>query len=361
MEAGQLAVSAAPPRSLTTTERNWLWALAIVVGSALLFWLVYAAEMRWGHTVREERLVWHGLETSMRYLALSHFIVAILFMSTSRTMRRPRSWAWFGGLLLFGVGLSLAFAFSGGLKFHVAAALFYTYFLVHEFRDQAFFYRFNGDAPKDADPNDLRKTLWTVPAVVMGVIGTIFFAGAAFEIGGARRYTEAVFGDMAPTMRYVIGALPIVVMIVVAHLLRRSYAKTHAGGFMGFVRSNRPILFVFVGILVVLVSDILISGRVYAIVTLHVSGWYVFVVRDFANRTPLDPRPKAFTWPWMRGTLAGFNFLHLGMLALVMAAGVVWAYAFNNSPSQSAFWVLLSREAFPFWTIMHISVSFLPR
>ncbi len=361
MEAGQIAVTASRPRTLTTTERNWLWALAIVVGSALFFWLLYAAEQRWGHTVREERLVWHAVETSMRYLALSHFLVAILFMTTSRSMRKASSWAWFAGLAMFGTGLSMAFASAGGLEMHVAAALFYTYFLVHEFRDQAFFYRVNGDAPKDADPDELRKTLWTVPAVVMGLIGTIFFAGAAFEIGGARRYTEAVFGDLPQTARYVIGALPIAAMIVVTHLLRRSYARKHPGGISGFARANRPILFVFGGILAVLIADIIITGRVYAIVTLHVTAWYVFVVRGFAKRPPPEPRPRAFTWTWMRSTLAGFNFLHIGMLVLVMAAGAVWAYGFDNSASQSFFWVLLSREAFPFWTIMHVSVSFLPR
>jgi len=240
MEAGQLAATAPGPRALTTTERNWLWALAIVVGSALCFWLLYAIEQRWGHAVREERLVWRGVETSMRYLALSHFIVAIIFMSTSRAMRRPSSWAWLAGLAVFGVGLSLAFASAGGIKMHVAAALFYTYLLVHEFRDQAFFYRVNGDAPTDADPRDLRKTLWTVPALVMGIIGTIFFAGAAFEIGDARRYTDAVFGDMAQTTRYVIGALPIAAMIVIAHVLRRKYAKTHRGAFSDSCASTAP-------------------------------------------------------------------------------------------------------------------------
>ena len=53
-------------RPLTVTERNWLVALAIVVGSVLLFAAIQAAEVRWGHAAKEEAFVWNRVETPMR-------------------------------------------------------------------------------------------------------------------------------------------------------------------------------------------------------------------------------------------------------------------------------------------------------
>ena len=64
---------------------------------------------------------------------------------------------------------------------------------------------------------------------------------------------------------------------------------------------------------------------------------------------------------WVRTTQTGFQTLHLGLLVVLMAIGVVWAYAFHNDAAHHAMWVLVSRDAFPYWTIMHVTVSFTPR
>ena len=138
-----------------------------------------AIEKGAGLSNKRTRLVWDASETSMRLLALSHFLVALVFMSTSRTMRRARSWAVFLGLAALGAGLCWGFSRLGGIGAPLAAVLFYAYFLVHEFRDQVGFYRMNGDAPPSSDPRALLRDLLAFPALSFAVIGAIFvFAGA---------------------------------------------------------------------------------------------------------------------------------------------------------------------------------------
>ncbi|MDJ0975904.1 MAG: hypothetical protein QNJ98_15705 [Planctomycetota bacterium] len=361
MEVSPAALSTPASRPLTTTERNWLAALAIVVGGTLLTALVLWVEKQMGVTNRSERLVGNAVESFMRFLALPHFLLAILFMSTSRGMRTPRAWIWFVGLTGLGVGLCFAFGHAGGRAAYLPNALFLTYFLVHEFRDQAFFYRANGDVPGGTDAGTMRWDLLRVPLLGLAAIAAAFLMGSAFSIGGARRYTEAVYGSTPVGLRYALGVLAVVLVAGACHLTKRSWDKRYEGGALGFVRLHRPLFFVFGGILAVLVLDIILNGRAYAIVTLHVAAWYVFVTRGFAKRPAPNPVPKAGTWRWMRSTRRGFLYLHNGLFVVIVAAAVLWAYGFHNSSEQSALWVLLSKDAFPYWTIMHVTISFVPR
>ena len=102
----QAAVATLPRRSLTPTERNWLVSLAIVVGSGLLFGAYRLVEESFGLTDKRDRLVWSMWETSMRFLALSHFLVALVFTLSSRRMRTLAGWSWFLGLLGLGALIS---------------------------------------------------------------------------------------------------------------------------------------------------------------------------------------------------------------------------------------------------------------
>jgi hypothetical protein len=356
----QAAVSTLPARSLTPTERNWLVSLAIVVGAAFLFQGYRLLEEASGLGGKRERLVWNMWETSMRFLALSHFLVALVFTFTAKRMRSGAGIGWFAAMLGVGVVACWAFGRLGGIEAPLMAVAFYAYFLVHEFRDQAFFYRVNGDSPRSPDARDETRSVLMVPALVFGLIAATFVAGAAFEIGGARRYDQA-FDGMSRPVRAVLGLLPVVLVVAAALLYKRRCDRLHEGGLWRFLARNRPILLVYLGIYAVLMAGIALTGRVYAIVTLHVVAWYVFTIYQLARRPapPVPPRP--FTWPWMRGTVAGFNFLHLGLAAVVIAAAAVWAYAFGNSYRQDALRVLLSRESFPYWTILHVTVSFAPK
>lgn len=365
----QAAVATLRRRALTPTERNWLVSLAIVVGSGLLFGAYRYLEESFGLSDKRDRLVWNMWETSMRFLALSHFLVALVFTLSSRRMRTFSGWAWFLGLLGVGALVCWAFQALGGMDDRYApnrgvaallAVVFYGYFLVHEFRDQAFFYRANGDAPRSDGAREETRSLLMVPALVFGLIAATFLAAAAFEVGGARRYDQ-VFDPLTRPVRAALGVLPLVLVGAAAIAYKRRCDRLHEGGLWRFLGRNRPILLVYLGIYLVLMLGIALTGRVYAIVTLHVTAWYVFTVYQLARRPAPSPPPRPLTMPWMRSTVAGFNTLHLGLAAVVVGAAAFWAYALGNSYEHDAMRVLLSRESFPYWTILHVTVSFAPK
>jgi hypothetical protein len=62
----------------------------------------------------------------------------------------------------------------------------------------------------------------------------------------------------------------------------------------------------------------------------------------------------------VKGTRRGFLALHLGLSAVVFVLMLVWAYAHHRS-AASPLWVVASGEAFFYWTIFHVTVSFFPR
>jgi hypothetical protein len=297
----------------------------------------------------------------MRLVGLAHFLVAILFMTTSRAMARPSSWAWLVGLLALGYVLCDLFADAGGVKALVPRGLFFVYFLLHEFRDQAFFYEANGDLRAAADRARVKRDVLGLPLLALGLIGAVFVAGAGLRWGGARRYTDTLLGWAPDALVPVLGLLPMALLIVGARLWRRRIERRYAGGLRAFLREHRPMLLVYGGILGVLLLDLVLNGRAYAIVTLHVAAWYVFVSAGYARRPVPAPTPAPMTWRWMRATPAGFHTLHLGLLALVTAAALVWAYGFRNDSTLGALHAVLSKDAFPYWTIMHVTVSWMPR
>ena len=127
-----------------------------------------------------------------------------------------------------------------------------------------------------------------------------------------------------------------------------------------FLRTHRPILLVFVGTFLVLIAGIAMTGHPYTINTIHVTAWYVFTMAQLKKRPPAVP-VRAFTWSWFRGTRPGFTLMHAGSAVLLIVAGVVWAYSFRNDPGLPLFNLVLDKDLFRYWTILHITVSFTPR
>jgi len=339
---------------LTVTERNWLVSVGIVAGSVLVFHLIALVEGYWAPAAR---LVRHPMETSMRCIALPHFIIAMLFTLSSQKMRSNRNKLRYVGLFLIGAGLCFGHASLGGPSAAVPSALFLVYFLAHEFRDEAFFYVANGDAPPDTDTKWLQKRILIGPA-----FGLTFFAAGALGAGvlGMGRLKE-YFGPLATlpvAARLMVAALPVAVPTLLAVFLVRRARRAGRGTLL---RRFPPLSRVAIGILAIVLLDSAIYQRTYAIVSLHVCAWFVFILYQFNNRPAPDPVPPRFTWTWMRTTKAGFVFLHVGLILLVTAGAAVWAYQFGNGRTPSVFWIALSREAFPYWTIIHITTSFLPR
>lgn len=346
-------------RPLSTTEKNWLLGLAVAVGLVALFTLV--AWLERDQADRKARFVWDASETSTRFLAIAHTVVATVFLLTSKRMKGAKGATWFSGLTALGIALCLGFWALGGKKEHnpIGYFFFYTYFLAHEIRDELFFYRVNGDVPKGDSDASLRS-LWLAPLVAFGVIAATFVAGAAFGIGGARRYASAI-EDWTSAARIALGVLVILVTAGLLGVASRRYGRLHPGGWRALVSHHRPIFVVFAMIYLLLMVGIAATGKLYAIVAVHVAIWYVFTLRQLLSRPAPSPRPRPFTWTWVRTTAAGFNAFHLGVLALVVSGAVYRALALQNAPVPEWLSWAVSKESFPYWTLMHVTWSWVPR
>src|SRR5207253_5057790 len=55
------------------------------------------------------RFVPNPAEFASRVFGFSHFLVGLMFMISSRKMRRPQGWVWFMGLLGIGILISVVF------------------------------------------------------------------------------------------------------------------------------------------------------------------------------------------------------------------------------------------------------------
>lgn len=342
-------------RSLTETERNWLWAGLIVLGATAVFGVIYAVELDLGRWNPALRLVLNPAETSMRYLGFSHFLVAFLFLTTSKKMRTPRSWLAFSAALAAGAALCFGYAQVKVLSPALATILFFSYFLVHDFRDQVFFYFSNGDAPARDDRKGLGDLLFRTPFLFFA-----FVAAAVALLMASGRLDIALLGeafaDSSPAQRWAVDLVLVAVAAWAFWRYRELWRRENLGRVADFARANRPILAIFAAAMVILLAQ-----KGFAIVTLHFTCWYVFAMRQFKKRGAPSTPPLRFSWNWLRATPAGFNFLHIGSAVLLLLVGAVWAYGFRNDQTIAPLRILLDPLSFRYWTIVHITASFTGR
>ncbi len=323
-------------RTLTATERNWLLSLGIVAAVLAFFGVIYAIEIQIGRWNSQIRLVRDPAQAAMRYLGTAHFLVAFFYMLTSRQMRSAAIRVRLGAGILLAVLLCMAYARLHSVLPVAALAAFVGYFMVHDFRDQVFFYFANGDGPRDGDTR-LRSLLFGLPLLGVSVVFLIVAAIAT----AARAIGSAADGLVA------VGAVFVVVSAAAVMHGWRASGKKSASGY-------RPLILVFGGIALVLASSVALKWEGHVIVTLHVVTWYVFTIRQLRDRAT----PAAGLLDRLRNTATGFNLLHVGTAIVLLIAGAVWAYAFRNDSSVHAFSLLLDRQNFYLWTIAHVTISF---
>ncbi len=338
---------------VTVTERNWLRAVAIVLASIALCGALAAAEG--DHRAPAARIVAQPVEASMRILGIPHFILGFLFLVTSRGMQRPHAWTRLFALGLLGAALCGLFSKFDTADDRVPRLLVFAYFAVHEFRDEAHFYVANGDAPAGADPRKLSWAVLLAPLLLFWLWAGVILFGAAFGIGDHRRYG---IDSLPLPLRWAVGILPFPALAVFVRRMRLRFVPT-GGAALGLWRAYRPILRVCGGVVLVVLAEFLVDGRIFALVTLHVAAWYVFAMFQLGRRPPPSPAPRPFSWRWMRATRNGFTFAHAGLAAVVLAGCAVAVYGFRDPPAW--YRVLISRESFLYWTIMHVTISFVPR
>jgi hypothetical protein len=251
------------------------------------------------------------------------------------------------------------FARLGGLSPLLASGAFFLYFIVHDFRDQVYFYFEHGDAPARLNRQVVPRLLFWMPlCVVLLSFSLVAVATAAGLPGTAElRPTLASFPLGAA------GGLGLLLAVTAAALLNllRLWRRSGEGSLPGHFQRHRPIYTVFGGSLLLVLLGGLITRHNHVIVILHVTAWYVFYLRLLRRRPAPLTAPPRYSWSWLRGTPTGFNVLHLGTLLVLLTTAAIWVYAFRSDPTLTLLWVTLDVENFQYWTLMHVTMSFYSR
>ena len=339
-------------RGLTETERNWVRSAAIVAGAIAVFAVVYSLEMESGRWNERRRLVYEPSESATRFIGIPHFLVALFFVATSRAMRRwkPRL-----SLLATAPLAVVLCVFYGALQSWspvLGGALFYSVFLLHVFRDEAFFYFCNGDG-RGPQRELTALFFWCPVAVVASAAVAIEAALVARLVSVAR--LDALVSAAGPAAVVAIGAVAPAVVAGSVWRIRASLEKAGIGSLSEIMRAHAPIFRVLGGDILVFGADLALTGQGYAIVILHFAEWYVFTMRGLRKRAG-GARDGGFV-AWIRSTAPGFRLLHVGLVVGMVLAGVIWTYAFADSPRLSVFRLFLDRGNFPYWTIAHVAAS----
>jgi hypothetical protein len=123
---------------------------------------------------------------------------------------------------------------------------------------------------------------------------------------------------------------------------------------------DRPLWAVYAGIPLVWWVCLWIGGDAHSIVLLHVAAWWVFSSATLARFGKKGGPGELGLFGWMRRTQAGFQTLHVGLALLVLLAAFLWVYRFGMADSSPLAWIV-KQEYFYYWTLMHVTVSFVPR
>lgn len=354
----------AQPMTLRNYYQTLFWTAAAMAFCVLLYAIekyVLIRALGWLPADPAYRMFKNPAEAPMRLFGLPHILIGTAFLLTSRRMKGVSSFAWLLGLGAVGAGFCWLFHRYGVQpdRFNpIALLLFYFYFLIHGFRDEAFFYKAYGDMPKEAQATHDR-IMAVLQMLMLGLL--VSLAIPAYVLFGDLfpEFRDPVLERIFPAhwpylLRFASTFLP---MCAITAFAMHRIARQFPDGMAGLWRMHRPILIVFmISTGIILVA--LVSGpwTFNFVVLMHFVGWYLFGRRSLGMREP--QQPPAGIWAWMRTTRAGFTVLHLGLAAIIVTLVATSHYAFGKSGPIELFF---GSKSFYYWTIMHVTLSFFPR
>ncbi len=346
---------------LNRTEINFLKAMIGTTLIVFIFWVGYYIERNVLHRHPESiRFIREASEAAMRYITIPHVIIGFMFMWSSPKNQSRGKRAWIFGLLALGAVLSTLYGMGGGKTNVILYLGVYLAFLVHELRDEAMFYTILGDAPPIKDRVVFGKMVTTLIALMVAAMACLVWALVPFGVYRAKTtiHESALFdGSLSLIAKVLLSAVPMMAVAGGFHVtLKRSAARLGYANVTTLVQTHATLFRVMIGVVSVLGLALLIVQRPYALILFHVVAWYIFASHQLTKHPPKIATKGV--WLWMRTTVTGFRTLHIGMALVLMAIGLVWTLVLGQTPYLS--W-LLSPEAFLYWTIMHITVSFVPR
>lgn len=360
-----LEYDAAPrptPLTESLTFRNWrrtlFWTLSAVGFCALCY--VFD---KWGFTFGTPRDVDYRMfknptELPMRIFGLPHFIIALMFVLSSRRMKERRNQLYFVGLFALGAVFCYAFFHFGAHLNPFLMFLFYFYFLIHGFRDDAYFYKAYGDMPKEAAQTHERIMI-VLQCLGIGLLLALIWPTYAQMSQTHWRLKHPILENFFPAAWPFVLKLAsmFVPMVLIALYALWRIARLFPDRLAGLWRVHRPILAVqLISVGIVLLALVGGPWTFNIVVLMHFVGWYLFALYLLGRNPP--KQPPAGLWQWMRTTRKGFMVLHLGLAALVAVLIAIDVYGFGK---ESWLDVVVGSKNFYYWTVMHVTLSFLPR
>lgn len=372
LSAGPTTTAAIPQRQSRTLEQygqTLAWT-AIAIGVCALCYAIEKYIFRDALGVITDvhyRMFKNPAELPMRLFGLPHFIVGTMFLISSPRVSSFRGVLWLLGLAVIGAGLCVLFyqfgrvpgVVPGEFEFSPIALLaFYFYFLIHGFRDEAFFYKAFGEMPKDQQQNH-NRIMVILQILMLGLL--VSLAIPAYVLLGDLypKYSHPLISQIFPAnwpylVRFLSTFTP---MALIAFFALSRIAKQFPDGFAGLWRAHRPILTVFListGIILVALG----TGpwTFNFVVLMHFVAWYLFGRYMIDKRPPKEP--VTGLWNKIRRTKKGFTIFHLGLAGLFIVLVAIEVYVFGKNGYMEP---VIGSKSFFYWTIMHVTLSFYPR
>lgn len=327
------------------------WSLALLA----TFTLYHVFEKFVLHAARP--FIYNPAEFSCRVVGLSHYTVGLLFLLTGRRMKSPAGWAWFAGLLAVGVLLCVFFYNFGADKNPTLQMLFFLYFIVHGYRDMVFFYRPMSAAP-DAAERARHRVLNLTQACLLLSLFFILVPLYLVYLNSRQKYYEPELKSridaLLPYLKlFLVWGWPVLLACLVG--LWRA-VKSFPGGDVW--SDSRPVFLVLISASVIfLVSPVLGVWTFHVLIMTHFVGWYLYASRGLAA-LPKQSRWKDGPWRWLRGSVAGFRTLHVGVAALFFVLILITHLFPGELPPLN---LVVNSKAFYYWNLIHITISFAPR
>jgi hypothetical protein len=309
---------------------------AVILGCVIYGVETFALESR-------RRFMESPIEIMMRALGLAHFLVGWLFLFTSPRIRSLPNLTRLGGSILLGLALCVGFDLAGAGKNPFAVMAFYGLFLVHEVRDESHLYQAYGDCPHRQV--DFLSKLSTAVAMTL-----VFVLAGGYFVNGLLKQHASV--TETPVAFLLIGMLALASVAAwmlekTGHTAIREYGSLHA-----CAGTHGPLLFVYGSLFtILLIGACFGSAGLNLIILIHVSAWLVFVHYQLGRRA----QPLGGWWTWLRSHPTGFLVLHFGIALVILVLLALRVHVWQRSGWLSQ---VLAGSSFPYWSLMHIGMSF---
>lgn len=330
----------------TVTVRRFRLAVGFAVAAVAVGALLYLAEKLL--FAAETRFVENPASLMMRACGLAHFWIGWLFLLTSPRLRSRAALLQLLGWTGVGCLLCAACAACGASQNPFVFLFFYSYFLIHEIRDETTLYQRSGDGPVSDGAN--RAFLNALSTCVV-VTASCLLIGA-YLLHQALVKSSSLLRDL-PVLYYVMLAtcLGCLCWHTTARTLR--VARASHGSLRQALAAHAPLATVYAGIFTVLLLGLVAGSLSFnLIILIHAGAWLVYVAHQLKHQPPPARRNA---WTWLRYSPAGFVTLHLAVIAVLLVLMALRVHCWQRVGPISE---LLAGSSFPYWSLMHISIAF---